>query len=184
MGRHPLSNWCVILALTIRVALGCLFVWSSLPKILLPHQFLGDVYAYRLAGPVLGMIVAMVLPWCELLTGICLLGGVFVSGALLTCMGLALMFLVAVSWALYQGLNISCGCFGASASVPIGSGTLIRIIAILVGSGFAYAIEMFSPRHASISWSGWQFWRRHRAIRSTDAASPEESTAPRLETCT
>lgn len=184
MGRHPLYNWCVILALIIRVTLGCLFVWSSLPKVFLPHRFLGDVYAYRLAEPVLGMIVAMVLPWCELLTGICLLGGVFVSGALLTCMGMALVFLVAVSWALYQGLNISCGCFGSSASVPIGSGTLVRIIAILVGSGFACAMELLSPRHAPIPWSGWQFWRRRRVTASTDAASPEESAAPGLETCT
>jgi hypothetical protein len=173
-----------MLTVVIRLGLGCLFVWSSLSKIQLPHDFLGHVYAYRLVGPVSGMFVAMVLPWCELLTGICLLGGVFVSGALLTCMGMALLFLGAVSWALYQGLNISCGCFGASASVPIGSGTLVRIIAILVGSGFAYAMELFSPRRASISWSGWPFWRRHRATGSTDAASPEESTAPRLETCT
>jgi hypothetical protein len=172
------------LALIIRVALGCLFVWSSLPKVFLPHHFLGDVYAYRLAGPVLGMIVAMVLPWCELLTGICLLGGLFLGGALVACMGMALTFLVAVSWALHQGLNISCGCFGASASVPIGFGTLVRIIAILVGSGFAYAIEIFSQRRASIPWSGWQFWRRHRNTGSANTASPKESPANGLETCT
>jgi hypothetical protein len=184
MGRHPLYSWSVILALTIRITLGCLFVWSSLPKVFLPHHFLGDVYAYRLAGPVLGMMVATVLPWCELLTGICLLGGLFVGGALLTCIGMAFMFLVAVSWALYQGLDISCGCFGASASIPIGTGTLVRIIAILAGSGFAYAMEVFSPRRTSIPWSGWQFWRRARNKRPEAVVAPRELTAPGWETCT
>ena len=183
MGRQPLYSWSVILALTIRVALGCLFVWSSLPKIFLPHHFLGAVYAYRLVGPVLGMMVAMVLPWLELLTGICLLGGLFVSGALLTCMGMALLFLVAVGWALFQGLNISCGCFGASESIPIGPGTLIRITAILVGSGFAYTMEMFSRRRVPAPWSGRQLWRRHGNPESADVAAPKESTTPGLEMC-
>lgn len=169
--RH-LNSWFVILALTIRLTLGCLFVWSSLPKIFLPHNFLGDVYAYRLAGPVLGMIVTMILPWLELLTGICLLGGVFVSGALLTSMGMALMFIVAVSWALYHGLNISCGCFGSSAAVTIGYSTLVRIIIIFIGSGFAYTVELFAQRRTSRPLSDWRPWRRHGNTVLTDVSRP------------
>jgi len=183
MGRHQSSSWSVILALTIRLALGCLFIWSSLPKVFLPHAFLGDVYAYRLVGPTSGMMVAMILPWLELLTGMCLLGGLFVSGALLTCMGMAVIFLVGVSWALYQGLNISCGCFGSSASVPIGYGTLIRIIAILISSGFAYVVEVSSPRHAPIPLSDWRFWRRHKGSVLATLSEPEESSSGGLETC-
>jgi hypothetical protein len=152
MGRHHLQNdWLVILSIIIRLSLGCLFFWSSLPKILLPHSFLGDVYAYRLVGPSLGMIVAMVLPWMELIAGICLLGGLFVSGALLACMGMALLFVGPVSWALYHGLNISCGCFGSGASVHIGYGTLIRIAVIFLGSGFAYLVEILSQKHIRTS---------------------------------
>lgn len=172
MARHHLYSWSIILTMVIRVALGCLFLWSSLPKIFVPHNFLGDVYAYRLAGPVLGMIVAMILPWLELLTGICLLGNLFVSGALLTCIGMALMFLMAVSWALYQGLNISCGCFGSSASIPIGFGTLVRIIAILIGSGFAYTMEVFFRCNASSPRSDWRLWKRRRNTVLAGIAKP------------
>ncbi len=183
MGRHQRSSWFVVLALMIRLALGCLFVWSSLPKIFLPHAFLGDVYAYRLVGPTVGMLVAMILPWLELLAGICLLGGLCVSGALLMCMGMALMFLGAVSWALHQGLDISCGCFGSSASVPVGYGTVIRIIAILISSGFAYMVEVLTQRRTPISSSGWWLLRRQKTTPLMGVSEPEDSAANGLETC-
>ncbi len=161
MERHHRSSGRArldILAVTIRLALGCMFVWSSLPKIQLPHEFLGDVYAYRLVGPVSGMLVAMILPWLELLVGSCLLGGVLVMGALLGCMAMASMFIVAITWALYQGLGISCGCFGPGTDV-IGYGTLARAILIFVVSGLVYLVELFTPREAMPStrrgvWSG------------------------------
>ena len=81
--RHPYErrDWVGILTITVRLGLGCLFLWSGVSKIQLPHNFLGDVYAYRLVSPVLGVFVALVLPWLELLVGACLLSGVFVTGA-------------------------------------------------------------------------------------------------------
>ncbi len=90
--RHLRNNWLDLLTVVIRLALGCLFLWSSLSKIQLPHDFLGHVYAYRLVGPVSGMFVGMVLPWLELLVGACLLAGVFVGGALLASMGMGVLF--------------------------------------------------------------------------------------------
>ncbi len=69
--------------LVARLALGCLFIYGSLPKIRQPYDFLSNVYGYELVGPKLGMLIAMVLPWLELFTGICLVGGIFISGALL-----------------------------------------------------------------------------------------------------
>lgn len=148
---HQKNSWLAVVAFVIRLSLGCLFVWSGIPKILLPHSFLGDVYAYRLVGPTLGMVVAMILPWMELLTGVCLLAGLFVSGALLACMGMALLFVGPVSWALYHGLNISCGCFGSGASVHIGYGTLVRIAVIFLGSCFAYVVEILSQENIRTS---------------------------------
>jgi uncharacterized membrane protein YphA (DoxX/SURF4 family) len=154
MEQRRLYNWLDMLTVVIRLGLGCLFVWSSLSKIQLPHDFLGHVYAYRLAGPVSGMFVALVLPWLELLVGTCLLGGIFVTGALLACMGMAFVFAVAISWVLYHGFNISCGCFGSDAT-PIGYGTLIRAIAIFVVAGIAYVVELSAQRPAAILPSWW-----------------------------
>ena len=124
--------------LVVRLGLGCLFLWSSLPKIRQPYDFLSSVYNYELVGPKLGVLVAMTLPWAELLAGICLIGGIFVSGALLASIGMAAMFTFVIASALYRGLDISCGCFSASGAGVIGYSTLIRACAILLASIAAY----------------------------------------------
>ncbi|MHC4645406.1 MAG: MauE/DoxX family redox-associated membrane protein [Planctomycetota bacterium] len=121
----------------VRVALGCLFIYSSLPKIRQPYDFLSNVYEYEIVGPKLGLLVAMMLPWLELLAGICLVGGIFVSGALLVSAGMAAMFTFVIASALYRGLQISCGCFGAHDEV-INYSTLVRACLILLFSAAAY----------------------------------------------
>lgn len=121
----------------VRLGLGCLFLYSSLPKIRQPYDFLSAVYGYELVGPQMGLLVAMVLPWAELLTGVCLLGGVFVPGALLASAGMSALFTVVIGWALYQGLQISCGCFGAEAS-RITLLTLMRAVGVLLLSLLGY----------------------------------------------
>ncbi|HUT29233.1 MAG TPA: MauE/DoxX family redox-associated membrane protein [Sedimentisphaerales bacterium] len=131
------------LSFIVRLALGCLFIWSSLPKIRQPYDFLSAVYEYELVGPRLGMLVAMTLPWLELLVGICLVGGIFVSGALLASAAMAAMFTFVIASALYRGLDISCGCFGASSADTINYSTLIRACLILLISILAYIAAVF-----------------------------------------
>jgi len=128
-------------ALLIRLGLGCLFLWSSLPKIRQSYDFLSDVYSYEIVGPKIGLLVAMVLPWLELLVGICLIGGIFVSGALLVCIGMAAIFTFALSSVLWRGLKISCGCFGDTSDV-ISASTVIRAAVILLLSGLAYLLKL------------------------------------------
>jgi len=80
----------------------------------------------------------MTLPWAELLVGVCLVGGIFVSGALLVSIGMAAMFTFVLASVLYRGLEISCGCFSASGAGVIGYSTLTRACAILLASIAAY----------------------------------------------
>ena len=123
----------------VRLGLGCLFLYSSLPKIRQPYDFLSSVYKYELVGPKLGVLAAMVLPRLELLVGICLVGGIFVGGALLVSIAMAAMFSFAIASALYRGLNISCGCFSATGGA-IGYSILIRACVIMLFSTAAYAM--------------------------------------------
>lgn len=149
-------SWLSVFAAIVRVGLGCLFLWSGIVKIRMPYDFLSDVYNYELVGPRLGMFVAMMLPWFELIVGACLLGGLCVTGALLGSMAMAAAFIFAISWAVYHGLNIGCGCFGSGA--PVGYGPLARAIVIFCISGGAYFVEVFmNPRI---------FARRHGRQRS------------------
>jgi uncharacterized membrane protein YphA (DoxX/SURF4 family) len=124
--------------LVTRLVLGCMFIMSSLPKIQLPLKFLSDVYGYELVGPRLGVLVAMTLSWLELLVGVCLVGGIFVAGALLTSATMGAMFAVVLASALIRGLDISCGCFGVNTG-KINYLTLLRAVVILLVSGLAYA---------------------------------------------
>lgn len=135
----------------IRLVLGCLFLVSALPKLRQPYDFLGDIYGYEIVGPKLGILVAMTMPWAELLVGICLLGSIFVSGALLVSTGMGAMFTFVLSWAIYHGLDISCGCFGASSTEIIDYSTLIRAIVITLLSLLAYCWVLFKPTTAGSS---------------------------------
>ena len=125
-------------ASVIRLGLGCLFLWSSLPKIRQPYDFLSNVYEYELVGAKLGMLTAMVLPWLELLLGICLLGGICAGDALLASTTLAAVFVFAQASALYRGLEISCGCFSTSGSGFVNYATLIRTCLILLAAVTGY----------------------------------------------
>ncbi|MBW2599970.1 MAG: hypothetical protein JRC60_07845 [Deltaproteobacteria bacterium] len=134
----------------VRICLGCIFIYSSIPKLLQPYDFLSSVYGYELVGAKLGMFVTMVFPWVELFAGICLVGGIFVSGALLASSGMGAMFSFVIGWALYMNLNISCGCFGSSSSELIDYWTLIRALVILAAGLSAYILMLLFRRGKSI----------------------------------
>lgn len=142
--RYMYPKFGLSLFLIIRLGFGCLFIWSSLPKLRHPYDFLSSVYGYELVGPKLGMFTAMVIPWIELLVGICLIGGVFVSGALLTCVVLLAIFSFCHGSVLYRGLAISCGCFSTSSPDLISYTTLIRTCVIWLTSIVAYVCSICS----------------------------------------
>lgn len=126
------------LVLVARLIFGCMFIWSGSAKIRQPYNFLSDVYRYELVGPRLGILVAMVLPWFELLVGLCLVGGVFIGGALLACIILACVFIVCHISALVRQLPISCGCFGPSESEIVSYTTLMHTGLIFLGAVLGY----------------------------------------------
>ena len=133
--------------LVVRLGLGCMFIMSSVPKIQRPYEFLGSIYGYELVGPKIGVLVAVVLPWVELFAGVCLVGGVFVGGALLASVGMGVLFTFVLSSALYRHLDISCGCFSNAGAGKISYLTLIRAIVItLVGAGAYAGTILLSPK--------------------------------------
>lgn len=134
---------------SLQLLLGLLYLWSSAPKIRQPYDFLGSVYNYELVGPKLGILAAITIPWLELLIGICLIGGIFVGGALLISTGLGVMFTYVLSSALYRGLEITCGCFG-SAEI-IGYPTLIRALAVLLVSILAYIALVIQQPYSKLA---------------------------------
>lgn len=97
--------------LTARVFLGALFVIASIDKIADPAAFAQSILNYRiLAGPSVTFL-ATIIPWLELLSGLCLLAGVLLRGSSLLIGALLVIFTGSVISALVRGLDISCGCF-------------------------------------------------------------------------
>lgn len=98
---------------TARVAavLGCVFVVASWHKIMDPPDFAKIVYNYRVVPPFLINLMAIYLPWLELLAGLALIFGVLQRGAALVVGGLALVFIAALSLNLWRGHPTICGCF-------------------------------------------------------------------------
>ena len=133
------------LALVARLALGCIFIAGSIAKLRQPYDFLGSVYNYELVGPGLGVAVAMVLPWLELFVGICLVGGIFVTGAFLASIVMCAMFSIALVSALWRGLEISCGCLDPTDPTVISYVTAVRAILLLLVSAVSYVYAAPKP---------------------------------------
>jgi uncharacterized membrane protein YphA (DoxX/SURF4 family) len=133
------------LALVARLALGCVFIASGIAKLRQPYDFLGSVYNYELVGPGLGVVVAIVLPWLELFIGICLVGGIFITGALLASILMCAMFSFVIISALWRGLEISCGCFNPTDPTVISYGTAARAILLLLVSAISYIYAVLNP---------------------------------------
>lgn len=98
----------------LRFALGLVFLYASVGKILDPKSFAESLMAYQIFdSPRLIKYVAVTLPWVEWFCGIFLVLGVFVrSVAVLTSL-LLVTFVLAMVSALFRGLEINCGCFGS-----------------------------------------------------------------------
>lgn len=122
------------------VIIGLVFVSASWPKLEFPYEFLSDVYGYGLVGPWAGLLVAVLLPWIEFVVGAALVLGFLRSGALVLGTGLCTLFVAVQAWALIQGLDIACGCFGSQGS--IGYMTLAKTALLLLLSGAALLLSL------------------------------------------
>ena len=118
-----------------RICLGLMFIYASLDKIAHPEEFAKQIGYYKALPFGLENVLAIVLPWTELIVGICLLAGLLVDGATLLSIIMMLVFILAISQAMLRGIDITCGCFKVSAdSDKLGLDTIIRDIIFLVMS--------------------------------------------------
>ena len=106
------------LAFGARLALGVIFVYASIDKILNPTAFAQAVYNYRILPDLLINLTAIILPWMELLLGLCLILGLWLPGAVFLCTILLATFFGALLFNTARGLHIDCGCFSKTDGTP------------------------------------------------------------------
>lgn len=125
-----------IVGLIARLILAGVFLVSGFLKAADPAQTKVAVKAYQLLPDGVAEVVAAVLPYLEIATGVLLLLGLATRlGAILSAL-LMIAFLIGVGSAAARGLNIDCGCFGGGGQVAAGdtdyTWELIRDAGLLV----------------------------------------------------
>ena len=103
------------------IVLGVAFVYASLDKIWAPGDFARIVYHYRLIGPdqhlgpLPANLLAITLPWMEVLAGVLLIAGFWRREAAAVTGLMLVTFIFAVGWALALGIDMeNCGCFSVT----------------------------------------------------------------------
>ena len=122
-------GWVICL---LRMTIGVVLVVSAIKKLQTPYDFLGTVYGYRLVGPAIGLGIAIVLPWVELITGALLLANFMTGPSFLVTSMLGVMFVVVQGSSISRGLHIACGCFGPNISQPISYSTVLRAFGVFL----------------------------------------------------
>lgn len=125
-----MSRYRPALLLLCRLGVGGLFLYAGISKGLDPRAFAGEVAAYRLLPYSLNLLVAATLPGIEIVAGGLLLSGRKLQPAALVLLGLELIFAVVLALAIWRGLTISCGCFGADAGTSLPSALLRDLLLI------------------------------------------------------
>ena len=131
------------LALPARLYLSAIFLMACYHKLLDPDSFALDIATYQIMPLSLVNLMAIVLPWIELLTAIMLLTGFRARAAALLISGMMLVFTVAISMALARGQDMSCGCFASQGAVddPISWRTIVRDLGWLLLSVYVFVFD-------------------------------------------
>ncbi|RPI27046.1 MAG: DoxX family membrane protein [Acidobacteria bacterium] len=116
-----------------RLIVGGIFIYAAVDKIAHPDQFAEIVNNYKLMPAKTINVMAIIMPWLELVAGVLLVAGVWVKDNAAILGALLLVFIVAISINLARGLDFDCGCFSTAASTKNASiWLLVRDIALLL----------------------------------------------------
>lgn len=97
--------------LILRWMLGLVFIYASYHKIADPAAFAKIIYGYGLFPEKTINLIAIIVPFAELIAGLALIGGIYVRSAALIIEGMLLAFIVVISVNLIRGHEFDCGCF-------------------------------------------------------------------------
>jgi uncharacterized membrane protein YphA (DoxX/SURF4 family) len=115
-----------------QIVVGILFGWAALAKLADLSAFALQVHNFRLLPLAAENLVAMLLPWVELVAALALVlgirprAGAWVAGLLL------LVFTLGVASAMARGLDFACGCFGKASATRVGWGKLAQNVGMLL----------------------------------------------------
>ena len=149
------NRFLVQLGPRIAAVLGAIFIAAAVPKIIDPPQFAQMIYNYKLTPAVFINVVAIYLPWFELVLGLALITGVAWRGAATVVGALLVFFIVLLSINLLRGHAIDCGCFSVTPVEKTEAEmfaemrwTILRDVGMLAMVGYAFWTEKWKAAKA------------------------------------
>ena len=163
------------IGLGLSLLLGGVFVFAGVGKLRDLAAFAADVVAFRLVPGGVSDVLAVYLPWLEVLAGASLLGPrgraghggprtqgwrVLRRGGLVLLIGMLVVFTAVLFSAAWRGLDLTCGCFGAAWQIegyagPIGRNVLLLAGCVWLVTGNGRPLEEAAPA------GGWRLIERH-----------------------
>lgn len=127
----------------LRLFIGCTFIFASWHKIVSPEQFATILYGYAVFPSHLINVLAIVMPFVELVCGISLITGLLKRSSLLLINAMLAGFVFLIIFNLIRGHEFDCGCFSLGDSKGTWSSVwlLVRDFAML-GAGI-YLFRLF-----------------------------------------
>ncbi len=126
-----------------QIVAGLIFLASALAKIADVSAFAESIHNFRLE-PVIPMVatnlLAMTIPWVELVAGLALVTGVRPKAGAFVYTVLIAVFTVGVLAAMVRGLSFDCGCFGKASAGPVGLKKLAENL-VMIALGVVASIE-------------------------------------------
>tara|TARA_B100001250_G_C19685358_1_gene737791 strand:- start:30 stop:497 length:468 start_codon:yes stop_codon:yes gene_type:complete len=105
-------NYKHIIAIIFRYILGIVFIYASYSKIIDPIKFSATIDLYKATPIVVNNLIALIVPWIELLIGFLLIFNKGIKGSIVISIGLFIVFIILLSQAYFRGFTLDCGCFG------------------------------------------------------------------------
>ena len=119
-----------------RILLGIIFIYASYDKILDPAGFSKNIHNFHITPIAIENIIALILPWLELIIGIFLIFGLFLDGTINITIALLMFFIIVLSQAVFRGIDVHCGCFKTEADA--GTTDLRLELIKRIGEDFIY----------------------------------------------
>ena len=128
------------LALVFRLVVGGVFIYASMAKINYTGEFAEIIAAYQLVPFWAVNLLAVTLPWAELICGLMMVAGVRSKAAAIAISAMLGVFTVAIVISLLRQTPIDCGCFH-NIDEPMTWTTAVRDLIWLTMSAHIYLFD-------------------------------------------
>jgi len=129
MNKKQLIDYAIAI---IRIYLALYFVISGLDKISDLTGFAQSIENYKIMPLYVVNIIAIVVPWIEVIAGGLLLLGIYIKENSTIIFSLLIVFTLAVISAVLRNLDINCGCQGTNGGQKVGILKIIENIALII----------------------------------------------------